>query len=192
MINRWFEDVKEVVSDPSGFFQDADQDGFGYPLKFAAVSLLVSGVLNAVRTALFSGMGQESGAVAAGAVFGFIGTFIGGLISLLIGAGLIHIVVVLFGGEGYDKTLSVMEYATAVSPVTALLSFVPILGALAGLLVGLYGLYIQIKGVEIIQDLTTGKAAIAVILPGLIIAALVMVLVFTVGAAMLLGGTAAM
>lgn len=185
LIERWFDDAKSVIVEPSSFFAEADRDGFGYPLKFAVISLVIAGVLSSISSLLWGSVFGSASFAIANALGSLIGTVIGGVIGLFIGAALIHIFVILFGGEGYGRTFAVLAYATALSPLGALLGFIPILGALAGIVVGLYGLYVEVKGVEIFHGLTTGRAALAVILPIVIIIGLVFLLFLTVGLAML-------
>lgn len=102
-----------------------------------------------------------------------------GLIGLMISALILHIFVLLLGGErGYSETFAVLEYSSALTPITSLLSFIPLLGALANLLVGIYTLYVEIKGIEVFQEMSTGRAAVAVILPAVIAVILLFVVIF--------------
>ncbi|GEM_PF-4909031 len=55
-----------------------------------------------------------------------------------------------------------------------------IVGGLVALVVGLYGIYIQSKGISEFQDLSFGKSILSIILPGIIIGVLVFGLVIVV------------
>jgi|GEM_PF-4726221 hypothetical protein len=58
-VSEYFEVAKNVITSPTEFFESENRrDGFGYPLKFAAFSLLISGLFSAAQTAI-SGTGAE-------------------------------------------------------------------------------------------------------------------------------------
>ncbi|EGQ43406.1 MAG: uncharacterized Yip1 domain protein [Candidatus Nanosalina sp. J07AB43] len=196
-VSEYFEVAKNVITSPTEFFESENRrDGFGYPLKFAAFSLLISGLFSAAQTAI-SGTGAEvnlSIPILAGV--SAVATPILGVIGLTISAGLIHIFVALFGGEnGYSNTLSILGYTTAIGVVgsanSVIMSLATVAGGIAGtllsivgglvaLVVGLYGIYIQSKGISEFQDLSFGKSVLSIILPGIIIGVLVFGLVIVV------------
>jgi hypothetical protein len=190
---------KGVLTQPSEFFATENRrDGFGFSLKFAVVNLIISAILSTISVVVLGGassaLGEAVGGIGIGLIAGFtlIGTPIFGLIGLLISSALIHIFVAILGGEnGYSETLSAIEYATAVQPLTAVFSFIPFLGSLMNLLVGLYAIFIQVKGIENFQELSLGRAIAAVLLPALIIFAIVIALVFLVIAGTFAGIAAA-
>lgn len=166
-VREWPETAKEVLTQPSNFYETENRrDGLGYPLKFALVSFLLAGLISAIGVILSGGIGIGT----------VLSSVIGGLIGLFIGSGLVHIFVALLGGEsGISETLAVFGYATALSPISAAISLPSMISATLGivtvplaLLLGLYGLYIQVKGIETFHEMSTGKALLAVILPGLI------------------------
>lgn len=194
-IGKWFDTYKKVLTQPSEFFESEDKrDGFGFSLKFAAVNLLIAGLLSSLSIVAFGSMGamlgETSNTLGIGllAAIALVATPIVGLIGLMISSGLIHIFVALLGGEnGYSETLSVMGYATAIQPITAAFSFIPILGSLVNLAVGLYAVFIQAKGLENFQEMSLGRAIAAVLLPVLVIIAIVVAIVFVVVAGALAG-----
>jgi len=190
---------KGVLTQPSEFFESEDRrDGFGFSLKFAAVNLAISAVLSTVSVVAFgaassalseTGLGIGVGLIAA---FTLIGSPILGLIGLLISSGIIHIFVSLLGGEhGYSETLSAMEYATAVQPLTAVFSLIPILGSLVNFVIWIYAIFLQTKGIENFQEMSTGRALAAVLLPVLIVFAIVFAIAVVVFAGALAGISAA-
>lgn len=178
LINEWIETARGVLTDPAGFFEsESRKDGFGYPLKFAAISIVLSAILGTLATGIRATI--NAGLNPVQLVSTLFGTLIGGLIGLFIGAAIIHIFVYLFGGKsGYKSTLAVVCYATAVSPISAAVSVIPILGGLAALALAIYAIYIQIKGVEEFQSLSTGQAALSVVLPYVIIGIIAVILAF--------------
>lgn len=168
-----------MLRSPGEFFRSENRRSpTEYPLKFAAVSIALAAVFNAARALVFSssigGAGMTGSVVTAAS--SFVGGLIGGLVGVFILGAFIHIFVYLLGGRnGVGNTISVYQYATVISPITALLSFVPILGQLASLVLGIYGIFIQVKGLEEFQDLSTGKALVAVLIPVVLLVGLVFV-----------------
>ncbi|HUM10440.1 MAG TPA: YIP1 family protein [Myxococcaceae bacterium] len=83
---------------------------------------------------------------------------------VLAGAGIVHLVAMLFGAarNGYGATVRAICYAAGPN----LLSIVPCFGILASL----YGLVLAVFGVSSLQETSMGKAAGIVLLPFLILA----------------------
>ncbi len=80
----------------------------------------------------------------------------------LVEASLAHVVLYLFGARGLAKTFDAYAFPIVVRNG---LWWIP----LVNLLLGFYGLYLQIKGLAAFHDISTGKAAIAAILAPLLI-----------------------
>lgn len=183
LLGDWLDTFESVLTGPTEHFRSEERrDGFGYSLKFAIVSLIIAAVFNAARAG-FIGSTQLSqvlpfGSSAVIALGVLVVSPIVGVIGLLISSALVHIFVALFGGKaGYSETLSAFEYATAISPLTALMSLVPVIGGLVNIVLGIYGIYIQVKALENFQGLSTWRALGAVLLPGIIIIGLIVGLV---------------
>lgn len=171
-IHEWFDAYKRVLTEPTEFFESENRrDGFGFPLKFALVNLAISGLISAVGVLTFGSFwavlaGESALAMPIIAAIVLAATPIIGIIGLFIGAGILHIFVYLFGGEnGYSQTLSVMEYYSAFQPITSLFSMVPLLGGLANFFIGLYGIYVEMRGLESFQGLSTGRALAVILIP---------------------------
>ncbi len=191
LFENWLETFKGVLTGPTEFFQEEGRnDGFGYPLKFALISLGLAAVINGVRAGVFGtaadlmGGAFPAGGVAAMALGTVAYTFIVGVIGLFLGAAIVHLFVHLLGGENsYGQTLSVFEYVTALSVVTSLVAFIPLLGGLVNLALLFYGIYIQVRGLESYQGLSTGRALASIALPYVVLFALAITLmVMAVGA----------
>jgi hypothetical protein len=182
----WLDSARSIIESPSEFYEGEDRrDGFGYPIKFAAFSFLVSGVFSALRIAVYGPSTTSSLSMPVAAGVTLVSSIVGGLIGLAIGAGLIHILVALLGGEnGYSETLASLAYASALSAVGSVLSLIPVIGSLAGVLLGLYGIYVQAKGLEIFQELSFGRSLVAILLPGVILLIIVIGLMATAFASM--------
>lgn len=168
-LEEWFQTARSVVEGPTEFFEsESRRDGFQYPVRFAAISIVVSVLLTTVRNLVFTPAGNLGGplTVALGSLLGGLAF---GFVALFLWSGIVHLIAYLVGARrGYRTTFAVMAYATALSPVSALLSFIPFLGAMLGFLVALYSAYIQIRGIEKFQEIETVKAAVAVLLPVLV------------------------
>lgn len=188
LLEEWLETFQEVITGPTDYLQrERRYDGFEYPLKFAAISLLLAAVLNAARVLVVGPQGGASTGLGGNALLALLTLVVSpilGMVFLGLGAGLVHLFVMLFeGSRGYKETLAAFEYATALSPVSALVSFVPLVGGLLNFVLGIYGIYIQVRGLESFQDLSTGKAVVAVVAPAVIILLLFVVVAVVAGAA---------
>ena len=119
-----------------------------------------------------------------GAAFGFGALLCGvplgailGVLFFVIGVALILWIAKLFGGSGaFDKLAytfaAIMVPIAAVGAVLTLLSMIPFVGVLFGLVsfgVSIYSLVLHIFAVQAVTGLDTGKSAASVILPGLVV-----------------------
>lgn len=184
IVNEWIETAQSVLMEPTDFFSsETRRDGFGFPIKFAGISIVIAAIFNTIGAGISTAIGTGFEPMAL--IGALLGSLIGGLIGLLIGASLIHIFVYLFGGkQGYKSTLAVLCFASATTPISAAASIIPILGGLISLAVGIYAIYLQIKGLEEFQSLSTGQAALSVILP-VVVMAIIFIIIAVI--AMLVG-----
>lgn len=181
LVSDWIDSAQELITSPAEYFENENRrDSFGYPLKFAVISLLLVGIFSSAQV-IISGNGVTT------ALIGLVSSIIGGVIGLFIGAAILHIFVALLGGEnGFSETASVVEYVTVFSVVSTAFGLIPVVGGIASLLTFLYGLYAEVKGLEKFQGLSTGRAIAAILLPIVIVTIVAVVLAITVFA-----GTAA-
>ena len=171
--------VQAVVLQPVDFFRGILRQGdFINPLIFAIicyeVSVILGGLLRLVGIGADQGFGGFIGSIILGPIFAVIGLFIG--------AGIIHLLVMLIIGSrnsGFEATFRVLAY----SSVTSLVSWIPFIGWIASL----YGIYLGIVGVREMHNTTTGKAAIVVLIPVVVILLLVLALIALVGAFLFFG-----
>lgn len=123
------------------------------------------------------------------------GAPIGAIFAVLffaIGTGLVQWVAKLFGGTGtFDKLAytfsSIAVPYTIVTAVLTLLSIIPFVGILTGLVsfaLWIYAIILGVLAVKAVDRLDTGRAAGAVLLPGLVIFLLVCCCI-VIGASML-------
>ncbi|OGO27711.1 MAG: hypothetical protein A2136_06560 [Chloroflexi bacterium RBG_16_54_11] len=153
-------------------------------LIWNAISAAIGGFLGGV-VAIFTQDASVLG-VFTGAIFGALG----GIVGLLIYAIIVYAICKAQGGTGTLQT-QVALLGTFLPPlllIPLLLGQIPILGGIIGLLLALYLMYLYIVATQAAQNVTMGKAALAVLLPGLVV--LCCVVVFTFGlVAAILGAT---
>jgi len=168
-----------VLLDPVNFFRGVARQGdFVNPAIFALICALISallgGILTLVLSPLFASPG-DTGEALAGGVGGFvislILTPIYTAIALLIGAGIYHLLVMLFvrpDNAGFEATFRVVAYVSAIQ----LVSWIPIVNIVAAI----YGVILSIFGIREVHSTTTGKAALVVLIPVAVILLLIILL----------------
>jgi hypothetical protein len=72
--------------------------------------------------------------------------------------------------------------------ISLLVSQIPILGGIAGFVLANYQMYLYIVATQAAQNVTMGKATVAVLLPGLLVLCCVVVFGFSLAAAILGSG----
>ncbi|QSZ67008.1 hypothetical protein RJ40_05620 [Methanofollis aquaemaris] len=159
------ERVKGFLLNPVETFRTAHGDDLGEALKYFVAILAVNAVLIGLMTmagfGALPGMGAGGGIVAG--ISAIIGGIIGGIIGLFVVGLIIHIFVALIiGGNGLGETIKALAYAATPG---MLLGWIPILGFLAYL----WTVALAVIGIREIHDTTTGKAAVAVFMPVIIL-----------------------
>src|ERR671916_3297226 len=178
-VQSFITSVQRVVLQPVDFYRGLQRRGdFINPLIFAIICYEVYTILTGLLA--LAGIGTPRG----------FGEFIVSLvlapilaaIGLFIGAGILHLLVMLIvgsGNSGFEATFRVGAYAA----VTSLVSWIPIIGWIASL----YGIYLAIIGIREVHTTTTGKAAIVVLIPAVVVFLLVLLIVAAIGAAIFFG-----
>jgi hypothetical protein len=174
-VQSFISTVQRVVLQPVDFFRGIKRQGdFINPLIFAIICYVVFTILSGLFA--LAGIGGQQGF--GGFIISLILAPIFAAIGLFIGAGILHLLVMLIvgsGNTGYEATFRVGAYAA----VTSLVSWIPFIGWIASL----YGIYLAIVGIREVHGTTTGKAALVVLIPAAVIILLVLILV-AVGAAL--------
>jgi hypothetical protein len=178
-VQSFIRTVRNVVTAPAGFFRGLiGHSDLVNPLIFAIICYEVAAILGGLLALV--GVGGERGfgsflvSLILAPVFAAIGLFIG--------AGILHLLVMLIVGSrnaGFAGTFRVSAY----SSVTSLVSWIPVIGLIASL----YGIYLAIVGVREVHNTSTGKAALVVLIPAAVVFLLVLVIVALVGAALFFG-----
>lgn len=191
MVLSIVERIKGFLFSPSDTFDASSGDTLGDALKYFVIILLIYAVLSAIIAAvvisMLSGMlgmfgvpetpfDLSMGPVLAVGVF--IGLLVGGIIGIFIGGLWLHIWVYLVGGRnGFVQTIKAVIYGDTPS---LLLGWIPIIN----IVTGIWSLIVGIIGVRQLHGLSTGKAALAVILAILIPAVIVVILFVALGPTM--------
>jgi hypothetical protein len=175
MSSNIVEQVKGFLMNPVETFRDAKGDDLGEVLTYFAVILAINAVLSGLLimagfnpTADLLGIEAETGIVAG--ITTIIQVFISGFIGLFILALIIHLFVALIiGGNGVEQTIKAMAYGATPS---MLLGWIPVVN-----LIGfVWAVILYVIGIRELHDTTTGRAAIAVVLPVIIIVLLITLL----------------
>lgn len=166
-VNTW----KNIVVDPRGFFSRMPtKAGYTNPIIFLIINSAIGGLLGGLVAA---GIAAGLVAIPAGIITAIIGSFIGGAI--------LHLFAYLLADKaigGFEATWRVIAYTSAL----LVLTWIPFLGAL----VGLYGIYIEVVGIEQAHKTTTAKALAAVLAPIIIFIVFLTIVMLTIGFALLL------
>ena len=158
------------------------------PLLFALICIVISAILSAVLVLLgvqrapgFNPNPQNaipSTFAPTSAIASIIFAPIGGTIGLFVAAAIQQLLVRLIVGannSGFGATFRVASY----TQVTSLVNWIPI----AGPLLALYGLYLSIVGIREMHSTTTGKAALVILIPFVVVLILALVIFAAVGIA---------
>lgn len=176
------EKVKGFLLEPSKTFDAIKEEDLGEAIKYYAVIAAVYSVIFAVLFAFMGsllgsmmggqnlGMMFGAGAGIGGAVIIFVMFMIFAIIGAFIGGAVLHIFVYIVGGrKGIAQTIKAVMYG---STPGLLLGWIPIIGFIAGI----WSLVLEILGIRQLQELTTGRAILAVLIPIIIIVILTIVL----------------
>jgi hypothetical protein len=171
--------VQAVVLRPVDFFRSISPQGdFLNPLIFAVICYEISAILGGIIALALGSQGFG------GFLVDIILAPIGVAILLFIGAGIIHLLVMLIVGTpnaGYEGTFRVGAYI-AVTQLVAWLSAIPILGILVALLIFFYTIFLGVVGIREMHSTTTGKAALVILIPVVVAFLIVLVLALVIGA----------
>jgi hypothetical protein len=166
--------VQAVVLRPVDFFRGILRQGdLINPLLFAIICYEVSAILGGLLSLIGISGSRGFGAFIVSIIVAPIGAAIG----LFIGAGILHLLVMLIVGSrnsGFEATFRVVTY----SAVTSLVSWIPFIGWL----LSLYGIYLGIVGIREMHNTTTGKAALVVLIPVAVLVLIGLVLAVVIGA----------
>jgi hypothetical protein len=170
MINSLVEKVKGFLFSPGEAFQKAKADETGNVFTYFAILVVINAVLSAVISAIWTSMTPMYAHLLGGAAVPILVFFIAlvaeFIITLVFGAWLHLWVYVLGGRKGIMQSIKSVIYG---STPRLLLGWIPFIG----IIFLIWSLILWVLGVRDLQEMSTGKAilavAIAVIIPLIVI-----------------------
>jgi hypothetical protein len=180
LVPSFIQTAREVLLNPVNFFRSIPRQGdFLNPLLFAIICAFISAVIGGVLAFIISlATGNGFGGSFVGLVTNIIFIPIVTAIGLFIGAGIYHLLVLLLirpSHAGYEATFRVVAYA-AVLQLLSWLAFIPILGILVAIAIGVYNIVLTVIGVREIHATTTGRAVAVVLIPVVVFGLLAIVI----------------
>lgn len=169
------ERIKSVLASPDEFFASVEKEqGFGAPVKYLAVTSLVNLIGYIIVMSLTAGTAPFTPMlqIFAGSlpILAYIFTWILSVTAPFIYAALFHVSAYLFGGRnGYTQTYKAFVYGSTASNLIGWIPYAGILGTL-------YSVYLTVKGVSVLQDMSMGRAAAGIAAPIAIFAVLAFLL----------------
>jgi len=175
---QFIDDSKNTLTNPKEYFASmAKEGGFGEPIIKALLYGLVAGLITFIwgvlsLTPAAGALGGMFGgavgimAIVGALIFALIGLFIGGLIMLIISA-------ICGGNTSYEANVRVTASLMVMSPIQALLGFTGginfYLGALVGLAVSLYGLWLLFNALTASLQAKEGASKVVTIILAVLI-----------------------
>jgi hypothetical protein len=146
-LNAFIKESKETLLNPKAYFSTMrTSGGMAEPVIKALIYGVVAGII--VFLWGFIGLGGQAGVFGAGiGAMGLVYTVIAAVIGLFIGAVIVLIIsAICKGNTDFEACLRVVASLMVVFPISALLGFIsgisPVFGAIIGLCVNLYALYL--------------------------------------------------
>lgn len=182
-VQSFVDTVRDLATRPASFFNRiARQGDFVNPLVFALICAVVSAVIAGFLGVLGALVGIGNNSIG-GAIGGLVASIflvpIFFAIGLFIGAGILHLLVILIikpMSTNYETTFRVVSYANAAQ----LVGWIPFIGPL---LAAVASITLAIIGIREVHSTTTGKAALVVLIPAAVVFVIAIILVALVGAA---------
>jgi hypothetical protein len=162
-ISSVIEDAVQIIKKPVGFYQRMPHSG-GYvePMIFLVVMAAVAGLIVTV----FSFFG---GGLAGMMVFGMAAVIIlpiAAIISSFIGAAIMFVIWKLMGSDkNFETAYRCVAYASAIYPISAVLGLFPYIGAVLGIV---WGMYLMIVASVEVHGVAINKAYIVFGILGLV------------------------
>lgn len=151
------------------------------------ISGIMLGLLVFLLTAIIPSAGKD--VILGFGILGFIVVVVGypilSVFGLLMGSSIIFIVAKIFGGKG-DFTTQTYLFSLFMAPISIIqiLGFIPLIGILVSLIVGLYSLYLYVVALREVHSFSTGRAILTILIPAVL--AIIAVILFTVALVYLL------
>jgi len=172
------ETAKGFLMQPVQAFQKARRIELGDAIKYFIILLIINAILTVIvdlimGSAILSAINQAMGQLGMGEIFlaETIGVAIGAIVLVIVSlimvfiiGGWLHLFVYLLGGrKGYLETVKALIFG---STPYMLIGWIPLVGIIIG---GIWSLILSILGIRELHQISTGRAAGAVILAAIII-----------------------
>lgn len=185
--------IKKLLFSPHEFFEKVKMEsGIGSAFKFYLIFLLIFSVLYSILlsflpTQIPSGFQPLSGTTPFGIIISCISLFIGGVISVFIGGLWLHLWVYILGGrKGLTQTLKTTMYGSVPSLLFGWISPIPLIlfagnigsyGFIGSIILpiilqfafAIWSFILDIIGIKILHEISTGRAVLSVLIPTIII-----------------------
>jgi len=151
IINAFLQTAQQVLFKPGEFFNNLEiKDSYLSPFYFFIISFFVQIAAEMIFSILFThrkGFGENPAVL--------IAILVLGPLTIFIGAGFLHLGVLIFRGKGgFKATFNVLAY----SSVAGLFAIIPFIGALIG---GIWGIIVTVIGFKKAHDFSTARAILA-------------------------------
>jgi len=198
MISKCYEKAKALLLTPVETLQKSRDDTTQTTFLFYILIVLFNAILTALIVLILGGHGTLNTMSTLLKQFGWALPFVGALgailvvivmailavVFLFIGGIWLHIWVYIAGGrKSYMHTVKALAYGS--TPVM-IIGWIPIIGPFIG---GIWSLVLEVLGVREMHQISTARAAIAVILAVMIPVIIVLLFLAAVFAAMMSGAT---
>lgn len=147
-----FETIKRVLFKPGEFFSLlVVKDSIKSPYLFYYIVAYTSGILSVIVSMAIKPVPNPAFTLIFSVIFMAVITSF----AVFIGAGVLHLGVMMFGGKGgYKGTLNVLAYASS----TQIFSIIPFIG---GLVSGIWSIVVGVKGFKRVHNMSTVRAVFA-------------------------------
>ncbi len=164
--------LREVLFSPTRFYRRMPTNrGLSNPLIFALILGVLGGVLGlAWQQAFVPQLEQFPGTATPYLVGITIALPLIVLVTLFIGSAIVHLCLMVVGGNrrGFEATFRVIAYSWS----TQIFALVPLIGSF---IIPIYSLVIEIIGLRESHGTSTGRAALAIFLPLIVLVAIVVI-----------------
>jgi len=179
------ETVKGFLMQPVESFRNQRGTSLGDAIKYFLIIVIINAILTVIVDLIFAsailatltqamgqmGMGEVFLMETIGMVVVAIVLVIASLVLLFVFAGWLHLFVYLLGGrKGYAETAKAMIFG---STPYMLIGWIPVIGLFVG---GIWSLVLEILGIRELHQVSTGRAAGAVVLSAFILALIIMLI----------------
>jgi len=164
--------LREVLFSPTRFYRRMPTNrGLSNPLIFALILGVLGGVLGlAWQQAFVPQLEQFPGTVTPYLVGITIALPLIVLLTLFVGSAIVHLCLMVVGANrrGFEATFRVIAYSWA----TQIFALVPLIGSF---IIPIYSLVIEIIGLRESHGISTGRAALAIFLPLIVLVTIIVI-----------------